>query len=75
MKRFYIIYNDDTSVIQGTVDCDEKTFEKRFVLPLGKDVYSYQLRDIQEPPKEELTLETLNQITLWKQFMYFYYSY
>lgn len=64
MKRFYIIYNDDTSVIQGEVDCDEETFKKRFVLPLGKDVYSYQLRDVQPAPKEELTLDILNQITL-----------
>ena len=64
MKRFYIIYNDDTTVIQGQVDCDEETFKKRFVLPLGKDVYSFQLKDIQPPPKEELTLDILNQITL-----------
>ena len=64
MKKFYIIYQDDTSVIQGQVDCDEETFKRRFILPLGKDVYSWQLRDVQEALKEELTLETLNQITI-----------
>lgn len=60
MKKFYIIYKN-SEVIEGQVNCKEEEFVKWFIYPCKESVYSYQIRDMEEEPKDDsmIVLEQL----------------
>jgi len=57
MKKFYIIYKDET-VLEGLINCEEKEFIEKLVKPNKENIYSFHIFT----PTEVLTEETINEL-------------
>ncbi len=61
MHKFFIIFKN-SSVIEGSVNCSEEEFKKRFISPWEKEIHSYSVKKCEELEEKDTVLIKIDEL-------------